>query len=538
MSSATTAPLTENSKSRVLGLDVIRGVAVLGILMLNIVDFGWPNEAYNNPQVLYYDPSSIGPLPDKSAEEAKSKDKSKDKKEKSKDKDEWKRMADRKPDISRAHPGGITKIAAVRSPYDVAEWATMGVFFADKMRTLFCIMFGAGVIYLTQRTVEDGGRPLWLYYRRIFILMVIGAMHGYLVWHGDILFMYAAIGLYLYPFRRCSSKTLGWISLGMFLLVVSFIWSAAVVIHQIRTHGASLEKRVIRKADAAMAAVSIEKPEDYSKARGDARLAAVNSLQWSDQLLLRGYLGLRSSGGQRPEEVTRKIRMYGEGSYFGMVKDRAKELIFMHMGMLTPLGFLGMGWLMILGMSLAKNGFFAGLWPVEWYRTWAFRVVPAIWIAEAFFIWADYLLPGMNSLNMIVMVPLRQALIPALSLGYASAIILALKGGYFSGLTWRLSNVGRMALSNYLAQSLICTFFFYSFGLGMFGHVPRTWLVVVVLSIWCLELWWSPRWLANHNFGPVEWVWRGLAYRKFPPFRKTDPTTTIGSVVQTEPQPA
>ncbi|MBI1322582.1 DUF418 domain-containing protein [bacterium] len=526
MSSTAAAPLTANSKTRVLGLDVIRGVAVLGILVLNIVDFGWPNEAYNNPHVLYYDPASIGPLPEKPKED-----------EKKKDKDAWKRMADPKPDMTRAHPSAQVRIAAVKSNYDVAEWATMGVFFADKMRTLFCILFGAGVIYLTQRTIDDGGRPLWLYYRRILILLVIGAMHAYLVWHGDILFMYAAIGLYLYPFRRFSSKTLGWISLGIFLLFVSVIWTAAAVMYQIRTRGSELEKRVLRKAEAAIASKTDESPAEFLNARGDARLAAVNSLQWADQLILRGYLGMRSSGGQRPDEITRKIRMYGEGSYFGMVKDRAKELFFMHIGMLTPLGFLSMGWLMILGMSLAKNGFFAGKWPIEWYRVWAFRVVPAAWIAEAFFILADYLWPGTGYFDMVLIVPLRQALIPTLSLGYASAIILALKGGYFTGLTWRLSHVGRMALSNYLAQSLICTFLFYSYGLGLFGQVSRVWLFVIVLCVWSLELWWSPKWLANHNFGPVEWIWRGLAYRKFPPFRKVA-APAAGTIVQPEALPA
>lgn len=507
-SSATAAPLTATSKTRVVGLDVIRGVAVLGILLLNIVDFGWPNAAYDNPRVLYYDPASIGPLPEKPKEN-----------DKSKATDDWKRMADAKPDMTRAHPGGQVKIAAVKSVYDVAEWAVMGVFFADKMRTLFCILFGAGVIYLTQRTIDDGGRPLWLYYRRILILLVIGALHGYLIWHGDILFIYAAIGLYLYPFRRFSSKTLGWISLGIFLLVVTTLWSAAVVLHHVRTHGAELERRVLRQADATLASQSLEDPEAYLKARGEARLSAVNSLQWLDRLTLRGYLNLRSSGGQRPEEITRAIRKYGEGSYFGMVKDRANELVFMHLGMLTPLGFLSMGWLMILGMSLAKSGFFAGAWPIAWYRVWAFRIVPAAWIVEACFVYLRSDRSSTGSIDLVFLVPLRQALIPTLSLGYASAIVLALKGGYFTGLTWRLSNVGRMALSNYLAQSMICTFLFYSYGVGLFGQVSRVWLFVIVVCVWSMELWWSPKWLANHHFGPVEWVWRGLAYRKFPPFR-------------------
>ncbi|MFM7315762.1 MAG: DUF418 domain-containing protein, partial [bacterium] len=70
------------------------------------------------------------------------------------------------------------------------------------------------------------------------------------------------------------------------------------------------------------------------------------------------------------------------------------------------------------------------------------------------------------------------------------------------------------------------------------------WLFIIVMGIWSLELWWSPRWLANHNFGPVEWVWRGLAYRKFPPFRKetnlidriTAPKVETGYLQLMEPQ--
>lgn len=514
------APVTASSKARVIGLDTVRGFALLGILMLNIVDFGWPNQAYDSVTALYYTPRSIGPIPEPDSDKTKDKDKAKE----TEKKEEWKSLERPGPDLKNpSFASGQVRVAAVSSKWDVAEWALANVFFANKMRTLFCIMFGAGMIYLTQRSIDAGRRPIWLFYRRMFILLLIGAFHAYLVWHGDILFAYAATGLYLYPFRRCSPSRLLWISLGLFLGFVSLMWVGAGVLHHIKVHGAQLESRVLAESARATPLQS-DSAADVAKNHAvliDARKAAVNRLSGFDQLLLRGYLSMRyASSAQKPEELTRVIRLYGQGSYLGMVRERAKEQVWMQLGLLTPLSLLFLGWLMILGMSLAKTGFFAGAWPVDTYRFMAFRLLPLGWVMEAALMLANRYFPMPSPINLVILLPLHQAVIPMESLGYASALILAIQAGRFTGLTNRLASVGRMALSNYLAQSLICTFIFYSYGLGLFGRLPRVWLVPVVLSVWAVELWWSPRWLALHTFGPVEWLWRSLTYRKWQPFRK------------------
>jgi uncharacterized protein len=223
---------------------------------------------------------------------------------------------------------------------------------------------------------------------------------------------------------------------------------------------------------------------------------------------------------QQPEELTRDIRLYRDGTYFSQVKDRAGEVVWMHVSVLTPLSLLFIGWLMILGMSLAKTGFFAGDWNVETYRFFAFRLLPLGWVIEAILTLSRSFSSRESIISMVVVMPLQQVVIPLISLGYASAIILAIRYDRVQAITGRLANVGRMALSNYLAQSVICTFLFYSFGLGLFGSMPRVWLVVVVLSVWAVELWWSPRWLAKHPFGPVEWLWRSLTYLKIQSWNK------------------
>lgn len=508
-------PLLSNSKTRVIGLDAVRGFALLGILMLNIVDFAWPNQAYDSVRALYYVPESIGTIPDRKAEEKAEK--------KEADKDQWKWLEGPKPDLKGAYPNGQLRVAAVSSGWDSAEWAWANVFFANKMRTLFCIMFGAGMIYLTERTRTSSWRHVWLYYRRMLGLLLIGSIHAYLMWHGDILFMYAAVGLYLFPFRRLTANRLAWIAVSFFVFFVSLVWVGAGVFHHIRTHGRTLEHRVITNADKLLSEKKIDKntSPEFLAERRIARKAEIDRLELPQRLTLQAYRSLtRRDQAQRPEELTRDIRLYRDGSYFSQVKDRAGEVVWIQLGVLTPLSLFFLGWLMILGMSLARNGFFAGQWREETYRFLAFRLVPLGWLIEAGLTFYRSVSDRETMLSMMVLIPLQQAVIPMISMGYASAIILAIRQGRFSVLTDRLASVGRMALSNYLAQSLICTFLFYSFGFGLFGTVRRMWLVVIVLTIWLIELWWSPRWLARHPFGPVEWFWRSLTYLKVQPWRK------------------
>lgn len=192
--------------------------------------------------------------------------------------------------------------------------------------------------------------------------------------------------------------------------------------------------------------------------------------------------------------------------------------------MLTPLSLLVLGWLMLLGMSLAKSGFFAGEWPLTRYRFLAFRLVPLGWGLEALVLLLGRGVRRESIVNLGLLLPIEQAVIPILALGYASAILLLLRAGRWRGLTDRLAMAGRMALSNYLAQSILCTTLFYSHGFRLYGSVPRVGLVPIVLAVWALELWWSPRWLARHSSGPVEWGWRSLASMKRQPWRRSLPT--------------
>jgi uncharacterized protein len=98
------------------------------------------------------------------------------------------------------------------------------------------------------------------------------------------------------------------------------------------------------------------------------------------------------------------------------------------------------------------------------------------------------------------------------ALGYIGLVMLVCRSGRLTAVTRRLSAVGRMALTNYILQTVICTLLFYGVGFGLFGKLERKELLFVVVSIWIFETIASSQWLARFRFGPLEWMWRSLTH--------------------------
>ena len=88
------------------------------------------------------------------------------------------------------------------------------------------------------------------------------------------------------------------------------------------------------------------------------------------------------------------------------------------------------------------------------------------------------------------------------------------QSGWLPKLQKRLAAVGRMALTNYITQSILCTFIFYGHGLALFERVSAPGRIGIVVAIWALQLIWSPWWLRHHRYGPLEWIWRTASYMK------------------------
>jgi uncharacterized protein len=146
-------------RERYDAIDLLRGVALLGILVMNIQSFAMPMPAYFNPTAL-----------------------------------------------------------GDRGPIDFAVWTFSHLFFDQKFMTIFSWLFGAGVVLMTARAAERGMKPAAFHYRRMLALLVFGLIHAYLIWDGDILVLYAICGAVVYPFRRLGPAAL--LALGLLVLVI------------------------------------------------------------------------------------------------------------------------------------------------------------------------------------------------------------------------------------------------------------------------------------------------------------------------------
>ena len=107
-----------------------------------------------------------------------------------------------------------------------------------------------------------------------------------------------------------------------------------------------------------------------------------------------------------------------------------------------------------------------------------------------------------------------------MTLGHIGLIALLCRAPALSGITRTFAAAGQMALTNYLAQSVICLFIFTGAGLALYGELQRHELYYVVAAIWIVQLIWSPLWLKAFRFGPAEWPWRSLTYWRRQPMRR------------------
>jgi uncharacterized protein len=429
--------LPVEASERVGSVDVIRGVALMGILAMNIVHFGWPQPVYSIPIAM--------------------------------------------PDYDRA---------------DVGLWAFNHLVFDTKMMTLFSMLFGAGLVLMADRAEGRGAKVRGVFYRRTFWLLVIGLIHAYLIWDGDILVVYAECGFLLYLTRKWSARTLIIVGVCLNLLLVPLLIG-------FRTVGVPYMRR------------TAERVEAESK-------AGKKPGQWESQVA-EGWREMSKNEKPKREDFLKEIATH-RGNYGGIVWHRAKSLIWTQtLAFVLVLWYL-VGGRMMIGMGLMKLGVFAARSSRRTYLTLmalgygiglpilAFDVYHEI--ANDFFlgrtVWAA--LDGWPLLTVYGSLPVV--------FGHIGLIMLICQANALPWLTRRLASAGRMALSCYLFDSIVCTTLFYGYGFDLFGSLHRPQLYAVVLAIWTAQLLVCPLWLEAFRFGPAEWLWRSLTYWKFQPMRR------------------
>lgn len=411
--------------SRITSLDVARGIAVLGILLLNIVGMGLPF-AYEDPTVA----------------------------------------------------GGAT------GP-NLLVWRVNALLFEGTMRGLFTILFGASALLFTFRALarDPQGSPTRAYFRRMLLLVVFGLINGYvLLWDGDILFQYGLVGMLLYALRHRSPKQ---------LLIAAFIvlvLQTGVYIGEQRGYQALLTN-----------ALDAQATEERGEELSEAQRAAIAALDEE-----RGYF--KPSAAQIDSAVDAM-----RGSYTSAADYMRDRVWYSQTTGLVRYGFGDALMMMLLGMALFKLGVLSGRAETRTYVTMCI---------------AGYLVGLCVNLYELILLERNDFSITALmrsfltydlgripmTLGHLGLILLFCRSSALPNLKERLAAVGKMALTNYLSQSVFGLFLFTGAGLALYNQLERHQLYYIVVAIWILQLWWSPLWLKSHRYGPMEWLWRKGVY--------------------------
>ncbi len=436
ISSSQLIPL--EATERIQSLDVIRGIVLFGILLMNINSFGLAN-SYNDPTVA----------------------------------------------------GGFTG-------WNLYTWIATNMFFEGTMRGLFSLLFGIGMFIFLDRLTKRGAgiKAADVFFRRLTWLLIFGLIHGYLLlWTGEILYDYALMGFLVYSFRNMAPKKL--VVAATILVLAGMVWN-------------------------------------YSDFRKSEKLAA-------DVALIDSYK-------TENKELTKELKE-SNTKWEKMQEDRSPETIaefnssmqkgyFNVVAFLAPINFqtdLYMSYrygpwdvlsMMLIGIAMFKwnilsveksFGFYAGMAAIGYLiglsvNYYELRIV----------------LDGQFSPVAIAKSNLTYDLGRiSTSIGHIGLILIFCKANFLIWLKSSLSAVGKMALTNYIMHSLICMVVFTGVGFGLFGKLQRYELLFVVFSIWIFQLILSPIWLRYFHFGPMEWLWRNLSYKKIHPIRKELPVPVV-----------
>ena len=384
-------------------------------------------------------------------------------------------------------------------PANVNFWvsAVISVVFEGKMRALFGMIFGAGVLLFVSKKEQAGRSVTGLFYRRMFWLVLFGLIHAHLIlWIGDILYLYGFCGMLVYLCRKVKPI---YLVLGVPLVAV-FDFTAGTLFYQhIR------DKRIAYVEASAVAAEN--KP--LTEAQKDA-LA-----QWRE--LEKTLIPNREDA----KENTRKMK-----SDYATVASHLRPLAWKVETIFLPIEIWDSLALMLLGLALYQWGFLSGQWSNRDYAKVA-AIGYGIGLPLAIYSFYHSYLYSPNleaSLRRMELVPIEWVglIYPFqrifLVMAHVAALILLYKSRYAQTLFRCLEAVGQMAFTNYIMQSVICTLFFFGYGLNYYAELEFYQIYFVVLAIWIVQLIVSPLWLRFFLFGPLEWVWRSLTYWKRQPF--------------------
>ncbi|PAQ15590.1 hypothetical protein CD798_05840 [Bacillaceae bacterium SAOS 7] len=397
------APIS--GKDRIETIDMLRGFALFGIIIANIVWFLYPVYLQQDPAF----------------------------------KNEW---------------------TSFWSQPDYTAQSILAMFVDGKFVMLFSMLFGFGMVIMQERTAAKQLNFWGIYSRRLIALLIFGSIHAYFIWFGDILTDYAILGLLLLLMHKLKAKTLLVISITLYSLLFILV---------------------------AVGALSADSS------------AIVTKISEEDQKLIQSTIEVHQNGNiQQLMEANIEER-----TYYTM----RNGLYALYSGMPLAYLFTNLPFLLIFmfGAAIAKN---------KWVHHFQQH-------RKGFFItWLITLLTG-GTLNWALpfivedqyaVQTIQYVSSPLITIFYAISLLFiyhTIKGKKI--LHW-LTFPGRMAFTNYISQSIICTFLFGPFAFGVYGKLQLTTAIMIAIAIYAVQIFFSKWWLSKFRFGPLEYIWRTITY--------------------------
>ncbi|MEO7658459.1 MAG: DUF418 domain-containing protein [Pyrinomonadaceae bacterium] len=340
-------------------------------------------------------------------------------------------------------------------------------FVEGKFYSVFSFLFGFG---FAMQIAKAGDANAAVFKRRLFWLLIIGLLHAYLLWSGDILSIYALMGFVLVLFRNKSDRSL-------------LKWSAALMVIPILTY-ILLYVLFVSFAPTNVATMVEESQAGF----------------WNDM-----------------------IQKLPQSNYLEIVTDfNLKMIVGRYAGLIFEMRLPKILAMFLLGFYAHRRGFFQNL---SGHRELIRRVLiyglvlglvgNIIFSAVA---GSEAVLPP-TAMGIIGVITYGFG-VPAMALFYIAAAATLWQrdaGRRFLGI---FAPVGRMALTNYLLQTVICVLIFYGYGFGMFGSVRKSQTIAIATAIFLFQIVFSYFWLRQFQFGPMEWIWRQLTYKKSLPLKR------------------
>jgi uncharacterized protein len=352
-------------------------------------------------------------------------------------------------------------LESLAQPADQYAYLIIQALFMNKFYPIFALLFGLGFALQMARLQARGVNPTGIMLRRLFALLMIGLVHGLFIWTGDVLFLYALCGMLLLLFARLSLQTVLYGVLGLWgVQALCCLSCGGLTLWWATTEGANggggdFFAAYIEQGRQAYAQSSYWVAQRFRFVEWLLMLA--NAIFFLPNVLMMFLLGL----------------YFGKQNVFGQLDSHRRLMVWL-VGIGVPIG-------------LAANGLCAA------------GILSALR--------SENELQAYGWLMFVIIFG------PVLSLGYI--------GGF--GWLWSMSErlrralmpvaaAGRMALTNYLTQSIICTLLFYGYGFGLHDRVGVAQGLMLTLIIWGVQVLFSTLWLMRYQYGPMEWLWRSLTY--------------------------